>query len=171
MSAQQRVRRQQLLRQAEGYLELAMPEHALETLDRWGPSETPSFRASYLRGEALRELERWAEAVVALNIAAEGLPEDLPIYIALGWCYKRLDRIDLAIEALEKALEIDPNSAIVHYNLACYWSLAGNKRQSLMFLSRAISMDSEYRSRVASESDFDTIRNDPAFQALTSVIV
>ncbi len=171
MTAQQRIRRQQILRQAEGYLELGMPKHALDVLDRWGPSDAPSYRASYLRGEALRELERWSEAIAALNVAAEGLPEDLPIYIAQGWCYKRLGRIDLAITALEKGVEIDPNSAIAHYNLACYWSLAGNKRQSLMFLSRAIEMDAEYRSRVASESDFDTIRNDPAFQALTSVIV
>jgi tetratricopeptide (TPR) repeat protein len=171
VSAQHRIRRQQILRQAEGYLELGMPKHALEVLDRWGPAELPSSRAAYLRGEALRELERWSEAIASLNVAAEGLPEDLPIFIAQGWCYKRMGRIDLAIAALEKGLEVDPNSAILHYNLACYWSLAGNKRQSLMFLSRAIAMDGEFRDRVATETDFDTIRNDPAFRAVTSVIV
>lgn len=98
------------------------------------------------------------------------MPEEVPVYIAQGWCYKRLGRIDQAIAALEKGLEVDSSSAILHYNLACYWSLAGNKRQALMFLSRAIDMDGDFRNRVAAESDFDTIRNDPAFQALTSMI-
>jgi tetratricopeptide (TPR) repeat protein len=170
VSAQHRIRRQQLLRQAEGYLELGMPQHALDVLDRWGPAEMPSVRAAYLRGEALRELGRWSDAIAALNMAAEGMPEEVPVYIAQGWCYKRLGRIDLAIAALEKGLEADPSSAILHYNLACYWSLGGNKRQALMFLSRAISMDQEFRNLVGTESDFDTIRNDPAFRALTSVI-
>ncbi len=147
-----------------------MPKHALDVLDRWGPSDIPSCRAAYLRGEALRELERWSDAIAALNVAAEGMPEEVPVYIAQGWCYKRLGRIDQAIAALEKGLEVDSSSAILHYNLACYWSLAGNKRQALMFLSRAIDMDGDFRNRVAAESDFDTIRNDPAFQALTSMI-
>jgi tetratricopeptide (TPR) repeat protein len=171
VSAHHRIRRQQLLRQAEGYLELGMPQHTLDVLDRWGPSELPSARAFYLRGEALRELKRYTDAITALNMAAEGLPEEVPIYIALGWCYKRSNRIDLAIEALERGLAADPNSAILYYNLACYWSIASNKRQALMFLSRAISLDANFRDLVAAESDFDTIRNDPGFRALTSVIV
>jgi tetratricopeptide (TPR) repeat protein len=147
-----------------------MPQHTIDVLDRWGPAEMPSSRASYLRGEALRELGRWSDAIAALNVAAEGMPEEVPVYVAQGWCYKRMGRLDLAIAALEKGLEFDPSAAILHYNLACYWSLASNKRQALMFLSRAISMDPEFRDRVSGESDFDTIRSDPAFRALTSVI-
>ena len=155
MSAHPRIRRQQLLRQAEGYLELGMPAHAIEVLDRWEPQDVPSSRAAYLRGEALRELKRYAEAVVSLNLAAEGLPDEVPIYVALGWCFKRLGRIDLAIEALERGLAADPNAAILPYNLACYWSLAGNKRQALLLLSQAISLDAEFRNLVDSEPDFD----------------
>jgi tetratricopeptide (TPR) repeat protein len=171
LSAHTRIRRQQLLRQAEGYLELGMPAHAIEVLDRWEPQDIPSSRAAYLRGEALRELKRYAEAVVSLNLAAEGLPDEIAIYVALGWCFKRLGRIDLAIEALERGLAADSSAAILPYNLACYWSLAGNKRQALLLLSQAISLDAEYRNLVDSEPDFDTIRTDPAFQALASVIV
>jgi tetratricopeptide (TPR) repeat protein len=148
-----------------------MPAHAIEVLDRWGSHDAPSSRAAYLRGEALRELKRYAEAVVSLNLAAEGLPDEIPIYVALGWCFKRLGRIDLAIEALERGLAADPSAAILPYNLACYWSLAGNKRQALLLLSQAISLNGEYRNLVDAEPDFDAIRTDPAFQALTSVIV
>jgi tetratricopeptide (TPR) repeat protein len=171
LSGHTRIRRQQLLRQAEGYLELGMPAHAIEVLDRWESHDVPSSRAAHLRGEALRELNRYAEAVVSLNLAAEGLPHEVSIYVALGWCFKRLGRLDLAIEALERGLSIESSVAILPYNLACYWSLAGNKRQALLLLSQALALDPEYRNLVDAESDFDAIRNDPAFQALISVIV
>jgi len=171
VSAHSRIRRQQLLRQAEGYLELGMPAHAIEVLDRWGANDAPSSRAAYLRGEALRELKRYSEAIVSLNVAAEGLPDEIGIYVALGWCFKRMGRLDLAIESLERGLTADPTAAILPYNLACYWSLAGNKRQAIALLGQAIALDGDFRNLVDAEADFDAIRNDPAFLALTSVIV
>ncbi len=57
----------------------------------------------------------------------------------------------------------------IHYNLACYWSLANNKRQALKYLARAFDLKDHYRSLVAEESDFDAIRSDPAFQSLVRV--
>ena len=63
---------------------------------------------------------------VACGRAVAAEPRNVRIYLALGWCYKRIHRLDLAIETLEEALEIDSNPAlnrgILHYNLACYWS-------------------------------------------------
>lgn len=168
----QRIRRQQLVRQAEGYLELEMFEHALAVLARCGEPESLPGQACFLRGEALRGLKRYHEAIGSLGRAAELLPERaVEIGLALGWCYKRVGRIDLAIEALERALEEEPDHALLHYNLACYWCLAGNKRQSLMFLSRALTLKQHLRELIADESDFDNLRGDPAFQALTAVIV
>jgi Flp pilus assembly protein TadD len=111
------------------------------------------------------------EAIAPLKQAAEGSPSDMHIWLSLGWCYKRIGRVDMAIESLEEALEAEPNEAIVHYNLACYWSLAGNKRNALLFLSQSFELDPNYRDKVSGESDFDTIRHDPQFQSLTSVIV
>jgi tetratricopeptide (TPR) repeat protein len=172
VSARSRVRRQMLIRHAEGYLELGLPEHALAELARWDDqAETLPDHALYLKGEALRELGKHHEAVGPLSRAAEGAPENIHIWLALGWCYKRIGRLDLAIESLEEALEAKPNEAILHYNLACYWSLAGNKRQSLLFLSQALDLDPNYRDLVGAESDFDNVRGDPAFRALTSVVV
>jgi len=104
--------------------------------------------------------------------AAELEPDrSTQIGLALGWCYKRTGRIDLAIKALETALKEAPDQAILSYNLACYWSLTGNKRQSLAFLSRALKLDQHLRDLLADESDFNNVRNDPAFKALTVVIV
>lgn len=157
--------------QAEGYLELGMPRHALDVLARYGNPETLPDHALYLQGESLRALGQFREALEPLSRAAQGNPDNIHIWLALGWCHKRSGRIDLAIESLEEALSVEPNDALVHYNLACYWSVAKNKRQALVYLSRALDLKDQYRALVADEPDFDTIRSDPSFQALVRVTV
>jgi hypothetical protein len=72
---------------------------------------------------------------------------------------------------MEKALEYSSNSAILHYNLACYLSLAQRLRRSLGHLSCALTLDPDFRSLVDDEPDFDPIRADPGFVAITSLVV
>jgi tetratricopeptide (TPR) repeat protein len=171
VSSLDRIRRQQLVLQAEGYLELGMPRHALDVLDRVGDPEMLGEHALYLQGESLRALGMFREALQPLARASRENPENVHVWLALGWCHKRTGRVDLAIEALEEALAADPSDPLVLYNLACYWALVGKKRQALTFLTQALDLKAEYRSLIADESDFDPIRSDPAFQALVRVAV
>lgn len=174
MAEIQRARLAQILREAEGYLELNLPEYALKALERIDSPGTFRGQIYYLRGEALRSLERYAEAVEPLEAAAELAPSNIHVWLALGWCYKRLDRLERAIEALQQALASEPNEeeeALLTYNLACYLSLAGQKEQALASLAKAIALNPRYRDLVHNESDFDPIRSDPGFQSLTSIIV
>jgi len=165
-----RVRLKHVERQAEGYLELGMNPQALEVLNRLGEG-AGSAHALYLRGEALRGLQRYQEALVPLHKAAEKSPEDIHVLLALGWCHKRTARLDLAIADIERALGINPGEALLHYNLACYLCLAGDKRRSLAHLARALALDARYREMIETEPDFDSLRDDPDFQAVTSIIV
>jgi tetratricopeptide (TPR) repeat protein len=171
VSSHDRIRRQQMVLQAEGYLELGMPRHALDVLARFGHGDSLPDHALYLQGEGLRALGLFREALAPLSRAAQGSPNSVHIWLALGWCHKRTGRIDLAIESLEEALAVEPNDALVNYNLACYWSVAGNKRQALIYLSRSFDLREHYRALVGSEPDFDAIRSDPSFQALMRVTV
>jgi tetratricopeptide (TPR) repeat protein len=175
------------LREAEGYLDLLIPptpqlrlpkelriplaERALVALDHAGDAGMYSVHAMFLRGQALRIMERYAEAVEALRQVVEIVPDDQHVRLALAWCYKRCQRLDLAIQSLEEALDFAPDSAILHYNLACYWSLGRQIRKSVSYLARALELDPDYRDRVATEADFDPIRGHPHFQSLLSVIV
>jgi Flp pilus assembly protein TadD len=183
----ERIRRQQLLREAEGYLDLTtvlserwplrpavrdrLAQRALDVLARLDSSGRHRTHSRYLVGQALRVMERYAEAIEPLEEAAELDPENIHIWLELGWCHKRCGRLELAIQALEEALLVDSSEAIIHYNLACYWSLANNAKQALAYLARAFELDSNCRDLVADERDFDPIRNHPDFLALTSVIV
>lgn len=171
MLARDRIRLKRLQRQAEGYLELGLAQRALDTLAQLGDPESFGSQLLHLQGEALRSLERYGEALVPLEKAAEGDPQNIHIWLAIAWCRKRTGRLALAIEAVEQALEAEPTEAILHYNLACYLSLAGENRRAVRSLSRALRIDPHYREMIDKESDFDPIRNDPDFLALTSIVV
>lgn len=166
MTTRRRIRRARIQREAEGYLELGMPEHTLETLGRLGDPAALDSHALYLWGEGLRTLERYFEALMPLERAAKAAPDDVRVRVALGWCYKRTGRLDRAIDALEQALIVEPQEALLRYNLACYLSLAGQKRRALRYLAQALASDPAYREMVEAESDFDPIRADPEFQSL-----
>ena len=181
------IRTQKALRQAEGYLDLIfaladrwplsvanrerMALRALEALESIPDEGRLRGTIQYMRGLAYRALEAYPEAIPPLASAAELEPDNFHIYLALAWCYKRIGRLDLAIESLEDAEEIAPDEAIIQFNLACYWCLASNKKRTLFHLSRSFELDPDYREKVNEESDFDPLRRDPDFQLLNSVIV
>jgi Flp pilus assembly protein TadD len=187
VSSIERLRRQQLIREAEGYLDLALlfgdqwplpatvrdclAHRSLAVIDHMNGSAVHSPQLQLIKGQALRMLERYKEALGPLSQAAEEDPQNINAWLALGWCYKRTGRVDLAIESLEEALDLEPGSALVNYNLACYWSLARNKRQALAYLSQALSLDSGFRNLIDAEHDFDTFRADPEFLAITNMAV
>ncbi len=187
MSVASRIRRKRILHEAEGYLDLIyvfgddtslpaplrdrLAQRALDALDRLPGGSAVGAGALQLRGQALRAMQRYAEAIAPLQAAVEIEPSDIHAYLALGWCYKRTGRLDQAIQSLEAAIEADPAQAILHYNLACYWSLAGNKDRAIECLQRALSMDPSFRYMIDAEADFDPIRDDPGFQAITTIIV
>ena len=154
--------------EAEGYLELGMPEHALTGLQRRGALVHGDARACYLMGETLRELRRYRDAVYPLRRSLELIPDDTRVCLALGWCFKRIGNIEEAIRALERAVRVEPGDAMLHYNLACYCSLARRRRRAVEHLAQALEIDGNFRELVGDESDFDPIRDDPQFQSLVS---
>jgi tetratricopeptide (TPR) repeat protein len=153
--------------EAEGYLELGMPTQALQSLHRHDNDVRSDAHSCYLLGESLRELCRYDEAIAPFRRSLELIPDDIHTCMALGWCYKRVGQLDLAIEALECALLVEPGEAILHYNLACYWSLVHDRHLALQHLAEALEIDGNFRDLVHGEPDFDPLRCDPLFRSLT----
>ena len=75
--------------------------HALDVLDRVGDPEMLGEHALYLQGEGLRALGLFREALKPLARASRENPDNVHVWLALGWCHKRTGRVDLAIESLE----------------------------------------------------------------------
>lgn len=182
-----RPRRQMLLGQAAGCIELAellvdgegpppasaarLLRRALATLAELPPADRLEAEVRLLEGEALRALGEWQAAVEPLEAAAAGAPTEPASWLGLGWCLKRLGRLDDAIAALERGRAVSPREPILMYNLACYHSLAGNVPAAIENLTQAIALDARFRDLTGSERDFDPIRSDPRFVAVTHVTV
>jgi tetratricopeptide (TPR) repeat protein len=67
-----------------------------------------------------------------------------------------------------EAIEAHPEYAGPLYNLACCESLAGRPEDAVKHLRLAIERAEDFRGQAAEDSDFDPIRDDPAFQALVA---
>jgi tetratricopeptide (TPR) repeat protein len=63
-------------------------------------------------------------------------------------------------------VEADPEYAGLLYNLACCESLAGRTDDAVDHLGLAIGRSERYRSFAQDDSDFDPIRDEPAFKEL-----
>lgn len=162
-----------MMQQAEGYLELDLPNQALPLLDQVSKEGRATFNWNFLMGEALRSLKRCADALIHIEAAHRLQPENTGVYISLGWCYRRTDQLNRAISSLHEAIDIcqrksDDNHGLLMYNLSCYYSLAGRKRDMLRWLAKAIEKQERLRSLIADETDFDAFRNDPEFQRLVN---
>jgi hypothetical protein len=65
-------------------------------------------------------------------------------------------------------IEAHPEYAQLMYNIACCESLSGRTADAIEHLRRAIDRAEDMRSLAAADSDFNPIRDEPAFKALVS---
>jgi mannose-6-phosphate isomerase-like protein (cupin superfamily) len=79
--------------------------------------------------------------------------------------YERGDYAEAAARGRE-LLESGPENSGVLYNVACCESLAGETDQAVEHLRRSIELSDRSRVYAQGDSDFDPIRDEPAFQAL-----
>ncbi len=152
------------LEMAEGYLLLDMPQQALRELSALRGCGADSAEWHRLRGEAYRTAQQHPEALDAFEQADRLEPDDVGTLLGIAWCQKRIERLPDAIETMLRAYRACPREPIVLYNIACYFCLAGEKRQALSWLGRALRMSPELRRLIPEESDFDRLRDDADFQ-------
>jgi tetratricopeptide (TPR) repeat protein len=69
-------------------------------------------------------------------------------------------------DRLRAVVEAHPKYPLLFYNLACSESLAGRTTDAIEHLRQAISMSKQVRSYAKDDSDFDPIREEPAFKEL-----
>jgi tetratricopeptide (TPR) repeat protein len=172
----------QNLQSAEGYLELGsmfddrwtlelplrrvMSDSAMYHLNLITDPRGHASRVLYLKGQACRLAERYGQAIEWFDAVIDLEPDNLHALLAVAWCHKRNDHLMGSIEAMERAIEEEPGSAIAHYNLACYLALDAQVDACVTRLAEAFDLEPQYRVYVADESDFDAVRDHAAFQSL-----
>ena len=114
-----------------------------------------------------------AEEPDTMIIALGGVPGKA--YEPVGWelwaPLKPLYEAAKYAEAADRGRELveaHPQYAELFYNVACCESLAGRTADALDHLRRAIDLSERFRSYAKGDSDFDAVRDEPAFKELTA---
>src|SRR2546430_2486672 len=93
-------------------------------------------------------------------------PDGWELWAPLRPLYEAGEYAEVA-DRLRGLVEAHPQYAELFYNLACCESLAGRTTDAVDHLRRAIDMSERVRASGKDESDFDPIRDEPAFKGLT----
>jgi tetratricopeptide (TPR) repeat protein len=116
------------------------------------------------KGMAAYDAEDYALAAQELEQAiAKGVTENKleDIYAALGNCYLELDRYEAAIEAQEKALDLDPNYYKAWVNMGIAYRLMGDLEQAEASYNQALAIEPDYAELHASLGVLHIVKEEP----------
>lgn len=88
-----------------------------------------------------KDLEQFEAALESLAIAEEHNDELKEIYNLRGFCYYRLKRHAESIAAFEKAIELDPGSAVDYANIGSNLRELGHKQEAVRLYKMALELD------------------------------
>ncbi len=88
-----------------------------------------------------KDLEQFEAALESLAIAEEHNDELKEIYNLKGFCYYKLKRHEESIAAFEKAIELDPGSAIDYANIGSNLRELGHKQEAVRLYKMALEID------------------------------
>jgi TolB-like protein/Flp pilus assembly protein TadD len=80
----------------------------------------------------------------------------------------RMGDLERGFEWARRALEIDPEETSILYNVACVYSLLNRKEEAIHCLEKVMEHGTFYKNWAAKDSDLDSLRSDPRFQAMLS---
>jgi len=104
--------------------------------------------------EPVKELSR----ILTIKLAWARLSE------ASSW--RQRGNLKKAIEVLQTAVQRYPEQAVLYYDLACYFALAGERERALEALERAIQIDAGLKSLAQKDDDLRSLRGDKRFEEL-----
>jgi adenylate cyclase len=142
---------------------------AMEHFERARAIDPADFQAPILsialyrgRGEEAKAREAARQGARAVETHLEQHPDNPRAYILGAGAVLYLGDREKALQYVESALRIDPESEDTQYNAACFYANAGEHDKALDCLERGVH-DPDW---VDNDSDMDPLRDHPRFKAL-----
>ena len=131
------------------------------------------YQAPLLVATSLTRLGRTAEAEASLRrgvqVAERHLelnPDDARALVLGAGAFMQLGEREKALDWARRGLAIDPEDSSVLYNVACVYALGGKTEDALDCLDLAVRNGFGHREWLENDSDLDSLRSDPRFEAL-----
>ncbi len=100
----------------------------------------------------------------------EGVLDKYPTYVEclmyLGNAYTATGLYEKGLEADLKLEKLRPGDPLVHYNLACSYSLMGMLSESLGALEKAVDLGYDDLEHLKSDSDLDGVKDEDGYKVL-----
>ena len=142
-------------------------EEAIASYDKALQFKPNDDQAWNNRGVALGNLGRYEEAIASYDKALQFKLDKDQAWYNRGVVLGNLGRFKEAIASYDKSLEIKPDKHEAFYNKACCYALQAKPEAAVENLKIVISLAPEkYQEMAKTDSDFDSIRDNEAFQAL-----
>jgi len=114
-------------------------------------------------GQRYLGISRFDDAIGAFRKYTDMNPEVANAWSMLGLCYHFAGKYDEAIEAYETAEKNAGFPQIIRYNLACAYSLNGDKDKAFEWLGLAMDAGFTNTELIRTDTDLNNIRDDARF--------
>jgi len=126
------------------HLSLNDPETALKLFDQaleLDPKEEDVSAIYSHMGLCLKDLDRYRDALSALEMAEKHDRERTDVYNLMGFCHYKLKEHEKAIECFRRVLDLNPSSAIDYANIASNYRDLGDRNQAVAYYRLALELD------------------------------
>jgi tetratricopeptide (TPR) repeat protein len=149
------------LEYASGYLELGLLKDAAKELGLIEDDASDSAEVLQLWVRLQHQAKQWGPLVRVAEALIEVAPKEEQGWVSWAYALRELERIEDAQEVLRRAEPIHgKTSAVLHYNLACYACLLGDKVEAKRRLVMAFKLDAEFKIDAADDPDLEGLRDD-----------
>jgi len=131
------------------------------------------YQTPILVASSLRRLNRMAEAEKTLRRGVQMAkkhielnPDDARALCLAAGAIMQLGEPAKALDWAGRGLAVDPEDSSVLYNVACVYALGGKPEDALACLDKAVRNGFGHREWLENDSDLDSLRADPRFEAL-----
>lgn len=132
---------------------------AIELAPEWG-------RPHNILAVVLRMQDRLEEAEKEARTALRLAPRDIAAHNNFANLLVELERYGEAEEHYRKAISLNPQHPKPYYNIACLYSIQGQKTHALEYLEQALRKADVLRWDAAHDPDFEPLRDAPRFKEL-----
>jgi ribosomal protein S12 methylthiotransferase accessory factor len=125
-------------------LSLAAPDKALACFEEamtLSPKAEDIASIFFYMGLCLKEVERYKEAIAALEKAASSDPERPEVYNLMGYCFFKVGEHKRAIDCFKNVLQLNPGSGIDYANIASNYRDMGDVEKAIRYYRLALELD------------------------------
>ncbi len=138
-----------LVRAAEGWVELGLPDEAEVELSQLSSGARSHPQVLHALWSIHAHRKEWSLAHAMAESLVQIVPDEVMGWVHRAYAARRMDGggLQAAWDALRPAVEIFPDETIIPYNLACYACQLGKPDAARHWLGRALTIAGRQKAR------------------------